>query len=153
MVGWGGMVHGNWVVRRHVVHRGSRGRRLASTELRWLVIDLGLLFGLSGLGSMDGGVVLGRKVMSINIMDGRLGVGAVVSNGVMGDGLFVLLSERLEMKIAMLVVTRERLMIELMVLTVAGVTMDDRVMIDGRAVVNFSDSLMMGLLMHGPAVH
>ena len=33
MMGGGGVVHGNWVVRRHVVRGGSRGRRLASTEL------------------------------------------------------------------------------------------------------------------------
>jgi hypothetical protein len=97
--------------------------------------------------------MVGRKVMRISVMNNRSGVGAVVSNSVMSDCLFVLLCEWLEMKIAMLVVTGERLMVELVVLTEATIAMDDWVVVGGRAVVDFGDSLMRRLLVNGPAVH
>ena len=84
-------------------------------------------------------------------------VGAVVGDGVvlMMRRLFVLLavlSQRFEVQVSVHVVTVERLMIELVILSHAVVAMDDGVVVK-RAVVSLGNRFVVGGSVDTPAVH
>ena len=174
LVGGGDVVGGSvdWLVMSGgiFVSRGDLGRDRVMHKSG--VLRLG---GVCGSGMLRGGRLgclwlLGRSGLRrlLLVMGLRLGsgdvwvmhmvqVGAVVGDGVvlMMRRLFVLLavlSQRFEVQVSVHVVTVERLMIELVILSHAVVAMDDGVVVK-RAVVSLGNRLMVGGSVDTPAVH